>query len=361
MPAPIETTDPLAVVRDLYDDEKLVVNDFERHASHCRNCSHAVQTYKDGLPLCESGKSHARDLRNYLYSQSGKYFSTVEFESGKSTRVKLPRDAFATRELLMALEQGMRIREKAVVIQKPVQPVKSATSTSYDRTYPVPARKVSGKQARPRSMSPEAYQVIERAPRLSRSPTSIMYRSPGGSPSRPSSSRGSLYSVDRQERVERQYETPRRQSGKYFSTVEFESGKSTRVKLPRDAFATRELLMALEQGMRIREKAVVIQKPVQPVKSATSTSYDRTYPVPARKVSGKQARPRSMSPEAYQVIERAPRLSRSPTSIMYRSPGGSPSRPSSSRGSLYSVDRQERVERQYETPRRYVEGSPKHR
>ncbi|OQE22242.1 hypothetical protein PENFLA_c013G08552 [Penicillium flavigenum] len=207
MPAPIDIIDPLAVVRDLYDDEKLVVDDFERHASHCRLCSHAVQTYKDGLALCESGNTRARTLHNYIFSQSGKHFSTVDFESGKSTRVKLPRDAFASRELFAALEQGLCIREKAVVVQKPVQPTQS---TSYDRTYPIPARRVSGKQTRPRSMSPEAYQLIERAPRLSRSPTSIMYRSPGGSPSRPSSSRGSLYSVDRQERVERHYETPRR-------------------------------------------------------------------------------------------------------------------------------------------------------
>ena len=210
MPAPIDIIDPLAVVRDLQDDEKLVVDDFERHASHCRFCSHAVQTYKDGLALCESGNTRARTLRNYIFSQSGKHFSTVDFESGKSTRVKLPRDAFASRELFTALEQGLRIREKAVVVQKPFHVVPSTQSTSYDRTYPVPARRVSRKQTRPRSMSPEAYQLVERAPRLSRSPTSIMYRSPGGSPSRPSSSRGSLYGVDRQERVERHYETPRR-------------------------------------------------------------------------------------------------------------------------------------------------------
>ncbi|KAJ5835883.1 hypothetical protein N7447_001909 [Penicillium robsamsonii] len=209
MPAPIEITDPLIVVRDLHDDEKLVVNDFERHASHCDSCSHAVQTYKDGNALCESGNKYARALHKYLYSQNGKHYSTVDLESGKSTRVKLPRDAFPTRELLTALEQGMRIREKAVVIQQPIQPVQHSKSRSYDQTYHVPARQVSGKQVRPRSMSPEAYQVIERSPRLSRSPTSIMYRSPGGSPARPSSSRGSLYSVDRLERVERNSETRR--------------------------------------------------------------------------------------------------------------------------------------------------------
>ncbi|CAI7644900.1 unnamed protein product [Penicillium glandicola] len=211
MPAPIEITDPLAIVRDLHDDENLVVEDFERHASRCNSCSHAVQTYKDGHGLCELGNTRARTLSGYIYSQNGKHFSTVDLESGKSTRVKLPRDAHASRELLTALEQGMRIREKAVVVQKPIQkpvqpaqPAQPAKSASYDQTY-----YVSTKQTRPRSMSPGTYQVIERSPRLSRSPTSVVYRSPGGSPSRPSSSRGSLYGADRQERVERHYETRR--------------------------------------------------------------------------------------------------------------------------------------------------------
>jgi hypothetical protein len=202
MPAPIEISDPLVVVRELYDDEKLVVDDYERHANHCTLCSDPIQTYKDGRPLCTSGTAHARTLAKYIYSRNGKHYSTVDYKSGKSTRVKLPRDTFAVRDLLTALEQGLRLREKPVVVQ-PVQPV------SYDRTYPVVARRASG-QTRPRSMSPDTYQIIERAPRLSRSPTSIMYRSPGGSPSRPTSSRGSLYNSDRQDRVERQYEAPRR-------------------------------------------------------------------------------------------------------------------------------------------------------
>ncbi|KAJ5467088.1 hypothetical protein N7475_004840 [Penicillium sp. IBT 31633x] len=205
MPGAIEIVDPLIEVRDLMDDEKLVVEEFERHVSHCRDCSNAIQTHRDGHTLCDSGNTRARTVTNYLLSRNGKHFSAVDLESGKSTRVKLPRDAFAVRDLFTALEQGMRLREKAVVVQ-PVQPV---NGVSYDRTYPVGARKVSGKQTRPRSMSPEAYQVIERAPRSSRSPASIMYRSPGGSPSRPSSSRGSLYGNDRHERVERHYDTPR--------------------------------------------------------------------------------------------------------------------------------------------------------
>jgi hypothetical protein len=102
-------------------------------------------------------------------------------------------------------------------------------------------------------MSPEAYQLVERAPRLSRSPTSIMYRSPGGSPSRPSlgghGARTSLLATD-----------PASWDG---------------------------VGPVVASGLGRRD-----------------TSYDRTYPVPARRVSGKQTRPRSMSPEAYQLVER---------------------------------------------------------
>ncbi|KAJ5129444.1 uncharacterized protein N7515_005483 [Penicillium bovifimosum] len=202
MPAAIEVTDPLVVVRDLFDDEKLVVDDFERHVGHCRTCLNAVQTPRDGR-LCESGATRARVVKSYLFSQNGKHFSTVEYENGKSVRVKIPRENVAVRDLLTALEQGLRLPEKTVIVQ-PVQPV---DGVSYDRTYSVSARQVTGKQSRPRSRSPDTYQLVERAPRSSRSPTSIMYRSPGGSPSRPTSSRGSLYSTDRDER---RYESPRR-------------------------------------------------------------------------------------------------------------------------------------------------------
>ncbi|CAG8931375.1 unnamed protein product [Penicillium salamii] len=205
MPAPIEISDPLAMSRDLYDDEKLVVDDFERHAGHCTLCASPTQTHKNNRSLCARGTSYARAVANYLHSRNGKYFSAVDYESGRSTRIKLPRDAYAVRDLLTALEQGLRIRDKPVIVQ-PVQPVQP--TVSYDRTYPIPARGASN--LRPRSMSPDAYQIIERAPRLSRSPTSIMYRSPGGSPSRPTSSRGSLYDSDFQERGERRTETPRR-------------------------------------------------------------------------------------------------------------------------------------------------------
>jgi hypothetical protein len=208
MPAPIEITDPLVVVRDLADDESLVVTEFEDHANRCRHCANAVETLKDGRSLCDQGNARARTLTQYIYSRNGKYYSVVDAEAGKPTRVKLARDTYAVRNLFTALEQGLRLRSKPVVMQTPVQA--PSTGRSYDRTYPIPARRVSGEQVRPRSMSPETFQIIERTPRSSRSPTSIMYRSPGGSPSRPSSSRGSLYNTDRQERVERQYEAPRR-------------------------------------------------------------------------------------------------------------------------------------------------------
>lgn len=137
-PAPIEITDPPTVVRDLYDDEKLVIDDFERHAAFCSICSHTIQRYEDGLTLCGPGNIRARILRRYLYSQNGKYFSTVDFENGKSTRVKLPRGAFATRGLLTVLEQGMPIREKAKQTSHAFsrRGVKLEPEGDHDRTDP---------------------------------------------------------------------------------------------------------------------------------------------------------------------------------------------------------------------------------
>ncbi|CAI7670539.1 unnamed protein product [Penicillium bialowiezense] len=208
MPAPIEITNPVNMARDLQDDEKLVVKDFERHASHCDLCFDPLKTHKAKGSLCSRGNTYANTLTTYIFSRAGKHYSSVDYESGKSTRVAVPSEALSVRSLLAAIEHGLRTRQTPVIVQ-PVQPVQPAPApVSYDRTYQVIARGPT--TTRPRSMSPESYQIIERSPRLSRSPNSITYRSPGGSPSRPSSSRGSLYDVDHVTRIERRVEPPRR-------------------------------------------------------------------------------------------------------------------------------------------------------
>lgn len=220
MPSAIDIVNPANMARNLRDDEKLVVNNFERHASHCNSCFDPLKTHKANGSLCNRGSAYAKDLTSYVFSRNGKYYSSVDFESGKSTRVNVPNDALSVRSLLVAIEHGLRTRQGPVVVQ-PVQPVQPTAPVSYDRTYQVIARGPG--HVRPRSMSPDGHQIIERSPRLSRSPASITYRSPGGSssgsPSRPSSSRGSLWEIDEHRRIERRSEPSRRivdgSSGRY--------------------------------------------------------------------------------------------------------------------------------------------------
>ncbi|KAJ5362144.1 hypothetical protein N7541_002988 [Penicillium brevicompactum] len=220
MPSAIGIVNPANMARNLRDDEKLVVNNFERHASHCNSCFDPLKTHKAKGSLCNRGTAYAKDLTSYVFSRNGKYYSAVDFESGKSTRVNVPNEALSVRSLLVAIEHGLRTRQGPVVVQ-PVQPVQPTAPVSYDRTYQVIARGPG--HVRPRSMSPDSHQIIERSPRLSRSPASITYRSPGGSPSgspsRPSSSRGSLWEIDEHRRIERRSEPSRRivdgSSGRY--------------------------------------------------------------------------------------------------------------------------------------------------
>ncbi|KAJ5105781.1 hypothetical protein NUU61_003128 [Penicillium alfredii] len=199
MPAPIENVDHLVVIRDLHDDENLVIKEFERHARRCSLCSDPLQTHKQGRNLCERGRPHALDVEKYLYSKNNKHFSVVDQENGKSMRVKLPHNNLAVRSLLAAIEDGLLL--------------------SHDRTYPVSSRRPVIQQIRPRSYSPApvrprshspdpAHEIIEREPRRSKHHV-IVYHSPRGSPSRGSPSRGSLYHTDRMDRVERRYESSR--------------------------------------------------------------------------------------------------------------------------------------------------------
>lgn len=205
-------TRSISVKRKLRADENLVVEDYEKHVADCFTCLNG--------PLCGKGASYARTLDEYLYSSKGKHYSKVDTQNGKDTRVKLPNEAYAVRNLLAALEKGMRLPKKVIIVQ-PDQALSydENETLSYDRTYPVKARKPGrGSLSLDRPSTPTAtYKIIERAPRTSRSPVSITYREPGGSPNRSTSIRGSLYNSDceeRVERVERRHKTPH-QSVKY--------------------------------------------------------------------------------------------------------------------------------------------------
>ncbi|KAJ5133570.1 hypothetical protein N7526_004935 [Penicillium atrosanguineum] len=201
MPGQTGIVEPPLVVRDMDDAEKLVVEEFDRHVGHCTQCTTALNQPRDSL--CERGHPRAIDVTKYLYSKDGKYFSVVDKESNVLMRVKLPREANSIRNLLDAVAAGLTLNS----------PSSWPTSTIY-----VPTRRPVIEQVRPsRSYSPEpertATEIIERAPRSERSPGQdrrhvIVYQSPRSSMSRSPSSRGSLYSSDR-ERSEQRFESSR--------------------------------------------------------------------------------------------------------------------------------------------------------
>ncbi|KAL4995211.1 hypothetical protein BDV10DRAFT_175297 [Aspergillus recurvatus] len=203
MPAPIVTVEPPVLpVRELADDEHFVMMSFERHADHCYTCSDPRRAQADGETLCRRGTEYALDVAAYLYSKNRKSYSVVDRDLHQPTLVNIPRRCIATRDLLLALEDGLYLRkekekEKAPAGQKPV--------ISYDRTYHVAPR-------RSNSQKVTATEIIEREPRTVNVKTRrvIVYPSPQrGSSSRGSPSRGSLYESDAADRVERVKESSR--------------------------------------------------------------------------------------------------------------------------------------------------------
>lgn len=202
MPAPVEIVEPVLVVRDLRADELLVLDDFERHAGYCAQCTSALTKKLRGF--CELGRLRAVDVTKYIYTQGGKPFSTVDREGGRSMRVKLPREAPAVRSLLGVVEDEGRTQSPRRGRAPPVRP----PSGNYESQRPI----IHQIQPRPRTPESDALvrQIIERSPSASSSrPHSIVYQSPRSSPSRSPSSRGSLYTYDNRDRAERRYESSR--------------------------------------------------------------------------------------------------------------------------------------------------------
>lgn len=209
MPAAIVTT-PM-VVRDLHDDERLVLDEYERHVGHCTQCELALENIDN--THCERGHLFAVDVTQYLYSESGRHYAQVDKEAGKPTRVKLPRDSHFTRTLLDSVHRGLRLQSPRRGRAPPVRPPSSRSNTS-SRSAASPRPLVQ--QVRPRSHTPETNTspttIIERSPSTGKRPV-IVYQSPRSSSSRSPASRGSLYindNMDREERRTRVYRNTHR-------------------------------------------------------------------------------------------------------------------------------------------------------
>ncbi|PWY76989.1 hypothetical protein BO70DRAFT_397878 [Aspergillus heteromorphus CBS 117.55] len=181
-----QPVEPVVLVRDLADDENYVIAAFENHASHCSKCADPVKVHREDRSLCKRGHQYARDVAEYLCSKNGKIYSVVDLERNQPTLVKVPLRCDAVRQLLEAIEEGLRVNRKDETTAKlPRQrPV-----ISYDQTYPAP----------PRRTEPVACDtIIEREPRALQRRRVIVHNSPKSSPSR-----GSLYEADAADRITR--------------------------------------------------------------------------------------------------------------------------------------------------------------
>jgi hypothetical protein len=130
------------------DDEVYVMKAFARHASHCSSCAHPYDVHRRGGTLCAKGHQRAIDVAQYLYNKSGQAYSLVDHEGNQRMQVEIPLGCEAVRELLKAMERGLRLRRKAPVV-------------SYDQTYHVPARHSANFDHLPRRES-----LLSRKPRL---------------------------------------------------------------------------------------------------------------------------------------------------------------------------------------------------
>ncbi|CAK3887234.1 Hypothetical predicted protein [Lecanosticta acicola] len=99
---------------------------FENHARHCPDCYNPHEVYRRTGRLCEIGHGLAQDVACHVYHQGGEVYSTRKDDS-KLVRVEIPHGYAHLRGLLQSMAREIRHRTTPIL--------------SYDKTYPVPARK----------------------------------------------------------------------------------------------------------------------------------------------------------------------------------------------------------------------------
>ena len=210
---------PATVSRLPRDDELYVMHRFARHASHCAACAHPYTVHKTGRTLCPKGHQRAIEVTEYVIAKEGKHHSVIDLEGNKRVEIEIPPDCGAVRELLKALERGLRLRRHEPII-------------SYDETYHVPPRT----KATPYYDNGDAYIIAPPGGRATTStkhterPRESRRRSPVSETVEPSSSslrrtkserekgyrgRGSLYEADMKEKERRLRQQERRST--YYS------------------------------------------------------------------------------------------------------------------------------------------------
>ncbi|KAK4692603.1 hypothetical protein P7C71_g4632, partial [Lecanoromycetidae sp. Uapishka_2] len=190
---------PTTYSRLPHDDELFVIKAFARHASHCASCAHPYEVHKKGGSLCSKGHQRALDVTEYVLNKAGQAYSMVDLDGNQRVQLEIPADCSVVRELLKALERGLRLRRKTPAI-------------SYDENYPIGPR-----------ILPADYDRREREPRYISKPTletplppTTLTRSPSRHEKPYYSGRGSLFESDMKER-ERRYKQQQRQQQTYYS------------------------------------------------------------------------------------------------------------------------------------------------
>ena len=108
-----------------HDDELYVMRTFARHASQCSICAHPYVTYLKGDTLCSIGHQRALDVAQYVFNKAGQTFSVVDLDGNRRVQMEIPADCVVVRELLKAVERGLRLPRKVPTM-------------SYDTTHPIP-------------------------------------------------------------------------------------------------------------------------------------------------------------------------------------------------------------------------------
>ncbi|OAL38123.1 hypothetical protein AYO20_02575 [Fonsecaea nubica] len=89
------------------DNELLVMQLFEEHASQCERCKDPYGTYERNDVLCDIGTSYAINV--VIYTQGERLFPTIDLRRGNNVQVEVPTGMYSVNLLFKAIGEGMKL------------------------------------------------------------------------------------------------------------------------------------------------------------------------------------------------------------------------------------------------------------
>lgn len=117
-----------AISRPLSSVEAWSLYHFENHARHCSACYYPLEVIRRGGQLCDTGHGLAQDVAYHVYHRDGEFYSTSK-DNCKLVRMEIPPGYSHLRSLLVSMDRALRSHRM------------SSPLLSYDRTYPIAARR----------------------------------------------------------------------------------------------------------------------------------------------------------------------------------------------------------------------------